>query len=177
MSFRPFAQYFVKGSFEKWAANKDKSEVEPFRSHSDLPPIDLHKDTPEAYQNWHLQLEHMRAKIRRQRVKIAYRDEAYQKTLRNEQNVKELRGLMRRRSKRAQAEHYRQLVDCTPSRCVSHTPSAVARTPCSAAFLTLPQEEVVFLLKRNPTPTPSLPPFLDTALCRPKAGTRRRQLL
>jgi hypothetical protein len=176
MSFRPFAQYFVKGSFEKWAASKDQSEVERIRSHCDFPPIYLHEDTPEAYQNWRLQLDHMRAKIRQQRVQIAYRDEAYQNTLRNDQNVKELRGLMRRRYKRAQADHYRQLVDCTPSRCASHTPSAVARTPRSAVFLTLPQEEVVSLLRRNPTPTPSLPPFLDTTPCRPKVDTRRRQL-
>lgn len=168
MSFRPFAKYFVKGSYEKWVAGRDKEEEQSVRSHCDLPPLDLREDTTDTYENWRLQLERMRTKVNRQRVKIVCRDEAYQDTLRNEQNVKELRVLMRRRYKRAQADHYRQLVHCTPSRHASHTPSSVSRTPDSSVFLTLPPEEVTYLLKRNPTPTPSLPPFLDTSPRKPK---------
>lgn len=162
MSFRPFAKYFVKGSYEKWVAGKDREEAERVRSHCDLPTTVLQEDAPEAYENWRLQLKRMRTQVNQQRIKIACRDEAYKDSIRNEHNVKELRVLMRRRYKRAQADHYRQLVRCTPSRHASHTPSSVSRTPDSSVFLTLPPEEVTFLLKRNPTPTPSLPPFLNT---------------
>lgn len=164
MAFRPFARYFGEQSFAQWAAGKDKEDATRVQSHRDLPSLRLREDSPN-HLLWYQQLHSMRTKVRRQRSKIAYRDEAFQATLHKEQQLRDLRLLMKRRHQKSQADYYRQLVHCTPSH-----PGSPSTHPFSAVFLTdLGDAEVC--LRRNPTPTP----VLDTStspLRRPRLKPR-----
>ena len=179
MAFRPYAHYFVEQPYEKFAKGQDREFTARIRGLSDGQKaggtqLDKHGE----YTEWEKTLNRMKEKAKRQRVKIAMRDEEHEEFVQTQQKLRELRLIVRKRESNHLANQYRLRVNAKVSKpnlqvVLGVLSTCSSRPRNSSFFLTTPEEDTSFRSMRNPTPTPKMP-TIDCVT--PRRGVRRAGL-